>query len=144
MSRSIKQFVFAISLAGLLAAALGLAPATAQERTIKDGVYTAEQAARGREAYREQCSACHASNLMGGEMAPGLVGPGFVGGWSGETLFEFADFTNATMPQDAPGRLSPEQLNDIIAFILERNEYPAGSEALAIDLDNEGDPIIID
>ena len=48
------------------------------------------------------------------------------------------------MPQDAPGRLSPEQLNDIIAFILERNEYPAGSEALAIDLDNEGDPIIID
>lgn len=144
MTRSIGQFVFALSLTVLLAAAVGITPAGAQERTISDGVYTAEQASSGRESYREHCSACHASNLMGGEMAPGLVGPGFVGGWSGETLFEFADFTNATMPQDAPGRLTADELNDIIAFILEANEYPAGSDALAIDLDNEGDPIIID
>ena len=144
MTRSMGQFVFVPGLAVLLAAAFGVTPAAAQERTISDGVYTAAQATSGRESYREHCSACHASNLMGGEMAPGLAGPDFVGGWSGETLFEFADFTNATMPQDAPGRLTAEELNDIIAFILEVNEYPAGSEPLAIDLDNEGDPIIID
>ncbi len=142
MQRSMRQAGFALGLAGLLAG-FGPATATAQERNVSDGVYTAEQATRGREAYREQCSACHASNLLGGEMAPGLLGPGFVGGWSGATLFEFADFTNATMPQDAPGRLTADELNEIIAFILEQNEFPAGSEPLAIDLDNEGDPIII-
>ncbi len=144
MTRSMRQLVLALGLAVLAAAAFGMTPAAAQERTINDGVYTSAQAASGRESYREHCAACHATNLMGGEMAPGLVGPDFVGGWSGETLWEFADYTNATMPQDAPGRLTADELNDIIAFILESNEYPAGSDALAIDLDNEGDPIIID
>lgn len=135
---------FIITVAGAAAlAAVSVSPPVAQERTIEDGVYTSEQAARGREAYREQCSACHADNLLGGEMAPGLVGSGFISGWSGETLWNFADFTNATMPQDAPGRLSAEQLNDVIAFILEANEYPAGAEELAIDLASEGAPILI-
>ena len=144
MARPIRQVVFRLGVAVLPAVAFGLTLAAAQERTTGDGVYTAEQAESGREAYREQCSACHATNLMGGEMAPSLLGPNFIGGWSGTTLFEFADFVNATMPQDAPGRLTSEELNDILAFILERNEFAAGSEPLAIDLDNEGDPIIID
>ena len=138
-----RQFGFMVSLAGLVAAALAVAPIAAQERTISDGVYTAEQAARGAEVFRENCSACHAEDLMGGEMGPALVGPDFIRGWSGETLWEFADFTNATMPQDAPGRLTPAELNDIVAFLLESNEYPAGSDELVIDLDNEGDPIVI-
>ena len=143
MSGSITRR-FLITVAGAAAvAAVSVSSPVAQERTIEDGVYTSEQAARGRAAYREQCSACHADNLLGGEMAPGLVGSGFISGWSGETLWNFADFTNATMPQDAPGRLTAEQLNDVIAFILEANEYPAGAEELAIDLAGEGAPILI-
>ncbi len=128
----------------LCAAAVLSVPAAAQERTVNDGVYTAEQASRGRAAYRAQCAACHAANLFGGEMAPGLKGSGFIGGWSGATLWEFADFTNATMPQDAPGRLTGQELNDVIAFILQSNDYPAGSDELAIDLANQGDPIRIE
>ncbi len=116
----------------------------AQERSIADGVYTAEQAARGKREYTENCATCHATNLRGGEMGPGLVGLAFVSGWSGETLWSLADFTNATMPQDAPGKLSAQGLNDVLAFILESNDYPAGSDELALDLDNEGDPILID
>ena len=137
-----RRFIITVAGASALAAAW-VSPPVAQERTIEDGVYTSEQATRGRQAYREQCSACHADNLLGGEMAPGLVGSGFISGWSGETLWNFADFTNATMPQDAPGRLTAEQLNDVIAFILEANEYPAGAEELAIDLAGEGAPILI-
>lgn len=115
----------------------------AQERSIADGVYTSEQAARGKREYTQQCAACHASNLMGGEMAPSLVGDGFVGGWSGETLWTLADYTNVTMPQDAPGRLSAQSLNDVLAFILASNDYPAGADELALDLNAEGDPILI-
>ena len=138
-----RQFAFVLGAAAVVVAGLSV-PAAAQDRTVNDGVYTDQQATRGRTAYREQCAACHAADLFGGEMAPGLKGSGFIGGWSGATLWEFADFTNATMPQDAPGRLTARQLNDVIAFILQSNDYPAGEDELAIDLANQGDPIRIE
>lgn len=138
-----RRFAFVLCAAAVVVAGLSV-PAAAQDRTINDGVYTDQQATRGRTAYREQCAACHAADLFGGEMAPGLKGSGFIGGWSGATLWEFADFTNATMPQDAPGRLTARQLNDVIAFILQSNDYPAGEDELAIDLANQGDPIRIE
>ena len=143
MSVSITRRFALVLFAATVVAAAPTAPA-AQERTINDGVFTAEQATRGRAAYRAQCAACHATNLFGGEMAPGLKGSGFIGGWSGATLWELADFTNATMPQDAPGRLTARQLNDVIAFILQSNDYPAGEDELAIDIANPGDPIRIE
>ena len=144
MSVSITRRFVLVLFAAMVVGAVLSAPAAAQDRTINDGVFTAEQATRGRAAYRAQCAACHASNLFGGEMAPGLKGSGFVGGWSGATLWEFADFTQATMPQDAPGRLSVQELNDVIAYILQENDYPAGAEDLAIDLADQGDPIRIE
>ena len=144
MSVSItRRLAFIPCAAAVVAAALSV-PAAAQDRTVNDGVYTAAQATRGRAAYRANCAACHAANLFGGEMAPGLKGSGFIGGWSGATLWELADFTNATMPQDAPGRLTGRELNDVIAFILQSNDYPAGADELAIDLANQGDPIRIE
>ena len=138
-----RRLAFILCTATVVAVALSV-PAAAQDRTVNDGVYTTGQATRGRAAYRAQCAACHASNLFGGEMAPGLKGSGFIGGWSGATLWELADFTNATMPQDAPGRLTVQELNDVISFILQSNDYPAGAEELAIDLANQGDPIRIE
>lgn len=141
MSVSITwKLMFAFSILAVLAAT----NTAAQERSIKDGVYTTEQAVRGKREYTQQCAMCHATNLRGGEMAPSLVGQTFVRGWSGDTLWSLADFTNATMPQDSPGKLTSQGLNDVLAFILEANEYPAGSDELMIDLDNEGDPILID
>ena len=138
-----RRFAFFLCAAAVVAVALPV-PAAAQDRTVNDGVYTDQQATRGRAAYRAQCSACHATNLFGGEMAPGLKGSGFIGGWSGATLWELADFTQATMPQDAPGRLSVQELNDVIAYVLQENDYPTGSEELAIDLADQGDPIRIE
>ncbi|MCE2539036.1 MAG: cytochrome c [Acidobacteria bacterium] len=138
-----RRFAFVLCAAAVVVAGLSV-PAAAQDRTVNDGVYTDQQATRGRTAYREQCAACHAADLFGGEMAPGLKGSGFIGGWSGATLWEFADFTNATMPQDAPGRLTARQLNDVIAFILQSNDYPAGEDELAIELASPGDPIRIE
>jgi quinoprotein glucose dehydrogenase len=130
---------------GLTAPALQAARMEGQaERSLADGVYTDEQARRGRKEYTEKCATCHATTLRGGEMGPELVGQTFLGGWRGQTLWLLFDFTLATMPQDNPGGVSPEALNDILAFVLQRNDFPAGSAELSLDPAAEGDPIAIE
>ena len=111
---------------------------------MSDGVYTAQQANRGRREYIQHCATCHSTNLRGGEMAPGLLGDTFVGGWSGATLWSLFDYTLATMPQDNPGSTSPEAMNAILAYVLRENGFDAGEEELALDPAAEGEPITID
>ena len=127
---------------------LPVAGARAGERqegaSVSDGVYTAEQAGRGRREYIQHCATCHSTNLRGGEMAPGLVGDTFLGGWSGQTLWSLFDFSLATMPQDNPGSTSPEAMNAILAYVLRENGFDPGAEELALDPAAEGDPITID
>lgn len=135
----------AVAAAALFLPLAGPLAAERQEgRSVSDGVYTAEQAGRGRREYIQHCATCHSTNLRGGEMAPGLVGDTFLGGWSGETIWSLFDFSLATMPQDNPGSTSPEAMNAILAYVLRENGFPAGSEALALDPAAEGDPIAID
>jgi hypothetical protein len=40
------------------------------------------------------------------------------------------DFTSKQMPANAPGRLSKQNYLDVIAYILARNGYPSGDQAL--------------
>src|SRR5438034_1798154 len=50
-------------------------PAFAQtSRSVWDGVYTQEQANRGKTAYAEQCASCHGAELRGGDETPAVVG----------------------------------------------------------------------
>lgn len=128
----------------LLTAAAARAEERQEGRSVSDGVYSAEQAGRGRREYIQHCATCHSTNLRGGEMAPGLVGDTFLGGWSGSTLWSLFDFSMATMPQDNPGSTSPEAMNAILAYILRENGFDPGTEALALDPAAEGDPITID
>ncbi|MCY4075648.1 MAG: cytochrome c [Acidobacteria bacterium] len=144
--RSVGGRFAAAAVAGVL-----LLPAVAargeerqEGRSVSDGVYTAEQAGRGRREYIQHCATCHSTNLRGGEMAPGLVGDTFLGGWSGATLWELFDFSLATMPQDNPGSTSPEAMNAILAYVLRENGYDPGEEDLALDPAADGDPITID
>jgi mono/diheme cytochrome c family protein len=102
-------------------------------RTTADGVFTAEQAARGRDSYLKECASCHAENLQGGDEAPGLVGSGFLSQWvtlSADQLFER---TRTTMPQDGPGRLSRAMYADVLAHIFRVNGFPAGSAEFPSD-----------
>ena len=128
----------------LLPVAGALAAGRQEGRSVSDGVYTAEQAGRGRREYIQHCATCHSTNLRGGEMAPGLVGDSFLGGWSGQTIWSLFDFSIATMPQDNPGSTSPEAMNAILAYVLRENGFPAGSAELALDPGAEADPITID
>ena len=99
-------------------------------KSVWDGVYTEEQATRGKAGYSEQCASCHGPELTGGEMAPALAGGEFLAGWDGLTLGDLFERIRISMPQNAPGSLSGQQNADILAFVLASNKFPAGTDEL--------------
>lgn len=102
-------------------------------KTVWDGVYTDDQANRGKQLYADACASCHGPELTGGEMAPPLVGGDFSSDWNGLSLGDLFDRIRISMPQNAPGSLSGAQNADILAFILQANKFPAGTTELAKD-----------
>ena len=116
---------------GIFGAALTSAVVGAQAtRSVNEGVYTADQAKKGEALYKEQCSACHGDNLEGSGPMPPLAGKDFLANWTGKTVGDLYEKTQTTMPATAPGTLTPEQAADIVAFMLSKDNYPAGSTAL--------------
>ena len=118
-----------------LAAALTTTPA-AQDQTIWDGVYTEEQAARGQRTYDQECAACHLDDLMGDGIAPSLIGSAFFFRWSELSMGDMYTAIRTTMPQGAPASLSPSGYADISAYMLQKNDVPAGSMELPSDTDD--------
>ena len=118
-----------------LAAALTATPA-AQDQTIWDGVYTEEQASRGQRTYDQECAACHLDDLMGDGIAPSLIGSSFFFRWSELSMGDMYTAIRTTMPQGAPASLSPSGYADISAYMLQRNDVPAGSMELPSDVDD--------
>jgi mono/diheme cytochrome c family protein len=100
--------------------------------TVWDGVYTAAQAERGRAAYDRSCSVCHRADLGGGQARP-LVGPKFWESWGEDVLGSLFSVMRERMPESAPGSLDDRTYADILAYILQRNEYPAGDRDLTTD-----------
>ena len=118
-----------------LAAALTTTTA-AQDQTIWDGVYTEEQAARGQRTYDQECAACHLDDLMGDGIAPSLIGSAFFFRWSELSMGDMYTAIRTTMPQGAPASLSPSGYADISAYMLQKNDVPAGSMELPSDTDD--------
>jgi S-disulfanyl-L-cysteine oxidoreductase SoxD len=100
------------------------------QRTVWDGVYTAAQAERGSTAYAQSCASCHAEDLRGRSTAPSLVEESFTFLWADMSLGDLFERTRTRMPSDRPNSLPAETYADIIAFIAQRNGYPAGSGEL--------------
>lgn len=123
MCSSTRKFVFAA------AAAVGVGvsiPAFAQGVPVQ---FTAGQAAGGQDPYLRRCSSCHGDTLQGLLEAPPLTGRQF-DGWRGKPAKNFWDFMIEFMPQDEPGKLSPQTYSDIMAFILAFNKVPASDKPL--------------
>jgi cytochrome c len=99
-------------------------------KSVWDGVFTEEQANRGKGLYSENCASCHGSELTGGEMAPPLSGGEFMAGWDGLTVGDLFERIRISMPQNAPGSLSGQQNSDILAFMFSANKFPAGQTEL--------------
>jgi len=99
-------------------------------RSIWDGVYTEEQARRGKEIYLTHCLSCHGEALEGGGQVHALVGPEFAANWNGLSLGDMLERMRISMPMDKPGTLSRQQLADVLSFVLSANKAPAGSVEL--------------
>src|SRR5882724_2063514 len=84
-------------------------------RTTWDGVYTDDQAGRGRTLYNRECASCHSEAMTGGEMAPPLAGGEFLSNWNGLTVGELLDRMRNTMPLNKPKSLSRQSNADILA-----------------------------
>jgi len=98
--------------------------------SIWGGSYTEAQAERGAEDYSARCAACHGADLRGDSHAVGLVGMGFMFLWEGKSLGELYSTIRNDMPQDQPRSLSKGSYEDILAFILKSNKFPAGDTEL--------------
>jgi cytochrome c553 len=99
-------------------------------RTVWDGVYTAEQAARGRADYTKSCASCHAVDLRGSSTAPSLVEDSFAFLFGELTVGELYSRICKLMPADRPGSLSVQSCRDITAFLLQSNSFPTGDNEL--------------
>ena len=95
-----------------------------------EGVYTVEQAKRGEKLYADKCSSCHGPDMNGGEMAPGLTGGEFTSNWNDLSLGDLFERMRISMPQNAPGSLSRQDNADILAYILNKGNYPPGTTEL--------------
>ncbi len=102
--------------------------AAAQEKkSVKAGVYTAEQADRGQALYRSKCASCHAPNRFTDDL--------FYQSFAGKPLWEMFDVISDSMPEDNPGSMKPAEYADVIAYLLRLNKFPAGSAELPTDKD---------
>ena len=99
-------------------------------RPVWDGVYTQQQANRGKVIYAEQCANCHGAELNGSDETPGLTGDRFMAKWSNRTVDDFFEKIRVSMPVDRPGSLSRPKTADLVAYIFGANKIPAGAAEL--------------
>ena len=132
--------VAVVSMIGLMALGAMRPALRAQEtqasdtKTIWSGVFTDDQAKRGRELYNKWCQSCHGAELSGGEMAPPLAGSTFITNWDGQTVGDLEERVRITMPQGDEGALSRQQVVDILSAVFAANGAPAGETELPKEL----------
>ena len=87
--------------------------------------YTAAQAAAGKTAFDADCAVCHGNTLTNGTMAPPLAGEAFSTLWAGRSVRARYDSAK-TMPPANPGSLPDATYANIVAYILQMNDYAVG------------------
>jgi S-disulfanyl-L-cysteine oxidoreductase SoxD len=124
----LNKAVLAIVAGAILAGAWRLTAQT--QSSLWDGVYTDEQATRGSLIYTEQCARCHGADLTGGDEVAPLTGGQFLSNWNTLTVNDLFERIRISMPADKPGRLSRQQVADILAYILSFDKFPSGKAEL--------------
>jgi mono/diheme cytochrome c family protein len=133
--RDVHRALFTLGIVALCTQALGrTGEASAQEpaappaprATIWDGVYTTEQAIRGESTAYRNCFSCH--------VPADWATSRFLDPSSDQRLGDLFQTISRSMPMDAPGKLSPEEYADIVAYMLELQGAPTGGTELPSEL----------
>ena len=98
--------------------------------SIWSGVFTAQQAARGATDFSTNCASCHSVDLRGNSNTPSLLGMSFMFIWEDRSLGELYTKMRDEMPSDRPGSLSTQSYEDLLAYLLQSNQFPAGEKEL--------------
>ena len=122
MKNSVK---IVLALTALALSQIGVA----QDKTVKDGVFTAAQVETGKNVYDSSCKTCHDMRFFRDIVKSYYYQPVL---WLWESIL-------GTMPADNPGSLMLDEYTDVIAYILSENGFPAGDAKL--DPDNGMDAI---
>ena len=125
-SVTVRRIVIVCAVLSVVAAVASGQTSSGTETTVRDGVYNQEQAKRGRTTYDAKCAACH----DGGTMGPELWGDPFLAQWENKYGGEFFSRIQTTMPEEAPGSLSENDVLDVVAYVLQTNGFPAGDKAI--------------
>ncbi len=96
--------------------------------TTLNGIYTDEQSARGRDVYLGSCKSCHAPESH--------TGATFAKWWRGKRLSDLFAFISTRMPKNDPGSLAPDDVADVMAYLLKMNQMPVGEADLPADADS--------
>ena len=113
-----------------IAPVASVAVATATEASLAVP-FTAEQAARGKLAYDANCISCHGASLTG-SYGPPLTGQYFEGKWLGKPLADLLAKVHS-MPPSRPDSLGDATYADLVAYILQRNDFASGDAELSTD-----------
>ena len=96
--------------------------------SVKDGVYSNEQAKRGLKVYKKSCLKCHHPKQF--------AGPAYMDSWAGARIYDLLEVVRRTMPTENPGSLKRDQYAAIIAFLLKINSFPPGEKMMSSKSDD--------
>jgi mono/diheme cytochrome c family protein len=114
MTIQLKHFV------AILSFLLVWTTASADPRTLNDGVYTKDQAKIGEGLYTQHCILCHDKKYF----RPVLKR------WEGQPINVLFTVMSTSMPESNPGFLSEKEYVDILAYVLSLSRYAPGDTEL--------------
>ena len=94
-------------------------------RSVGDGVFTASQAAQGKQLFRQECSFCH--------QAVNYTGANFAAKWGEGTVGDVYQDMALAMPPANAGGLTPATYASIVAYFLSESGYSSGNADLPSD-----------
>jgi mono/diheme cytochrome c family protein len=113
-------------LAGASPPARAQTPIATDSTSTLAGVYTGDQAKRGKEAYLTFCRSCHLPSTSNS----------FAKRWAGKTILDLFTYIYETMPDNNPRSVSETDDADIIGYLLQATGMPAGSRELPVVADS--------
>lgn len=106
--------------------------AFAEGLSTQDGVYTEEQAERGKQVYETHCKACHVPEFYQAKFQV----------WNNQPLSALYDAVSFSMPESNPGGLALQEYTDVMAYIFSLLDYPAGNKELSHEDGSMSDIVI--
>jgi mono/diheme cytochrome c family protein len=110
----------------MIGVAISAGTLSAQSTPVKSsltGVYTNDQAQKGREVFVGSCLGCHTIASHSGAT--------FANRWLGKSVLDFYDYVSRLMPKSAPASLTEDEYVWVTAYVLKLNGMPASMRELS-------------